>query len=156
MRRNIWVHLYFSPNALSTYLSASEPFTSTHGFCACMYWLPNLEMLRMFRIPSRNLKAIHFFLNKKLRTLGPSWSHWYSGFFLKPGSVYTDTGLLELEVQSIGIGKFADTKKISLLLEVQKKMRVLLELAKKMRVLPWQLSNTAIYWMKSLCCRGVP
>ena len=35
---------------------------------------------------------------------------------------------------------------------MQKKMRVLLELAKKMRVLPRQLSNTAIYWMKSLCC----
>ena len=44
---------------------------------------------------------------------------------------YTDTGLLELEVQFVGIGKFADTKKIALLLEVQKKMRVLLELAKK-------------------------
>ena len=37
-------------------------------------------------------------------------------------------------------------------MKCKKKMRVLLELAKKMRVLPRQLSNTAIYWMKSLCC----
>ena len=31
--------------------------------------------------------------------------------FFKPGSVYTDTGLLELEVQFVGIGKFAAAKK---------------------------------------------
>ena len=50
----------------------------------------------------------------------------------KPWSVYTDKGLLELDVHFVGIGKFADTKnKIALLLELQKKMRVLLELAKK-------------------------
>ena len=37
-------------------------------------------------------------------------------------------------------------------MQTQKKIALLLEVQKKMRVLPRQLSNTAIYWMKSLCC----
>ena len=38
----------------------------------------------------------------------------------KPGSVYTDTGLLELEVQFVGIGKFAECKKIRPSTKLQK------------------------------------
>ena len=67
-------------------------------------------------------------------------------FEFKPGSVYTDMGLLEFEVQFAEIGKFAVAKKkIALLLELQKKMRLPPELSKKKkRYFPGVLPNTVI------------
>lgn len=39
-----------------THLSSSLPLTRTHGLLDCMYWLPSFDMLKIRRIPSRNLR----------------------------------------------------------------------------------------------------
>ena len=75
----------------------------------------------------------------------------YDSPIFKPGSVYR-YGASRIGSSVCRTCKFADTKKNYPPPWSAKKMRVPLELAKKNEGTPRQLSNTAIYWMKSLCC----